>query len=343
MADAPNIKMKEALLFDKVEGGNVVLCRMCAHRCRIPDGSRGKCAVRENRGGTLYSLVYGRVCALHIDPIEKKPLFHFLPGSDSLSIASVGCNFTCLHCQNSSISQHPGDSDEVEGDEVSPVQIVEGAINRRCKSISYTYTEPTIFMEYALDCAMLAKEKKIRNVFVSNGFMTAESAGLIIPYLDADNIDLKGDDEFYKKVCGARVKPVKDTIILMKERGVWLEVTTLIIPGLNDSEETLKEIAGFIKSVDASIPWHVSGFTPRYKMQGIPATPPDTLKMAYRIGIEAGLKYVYEGNVPCSSGENTYCPSCKALLIERYGFSIIRNMVKEGKCSKCGSAIDGVW
>ncbi|MBF0457006.1 MAG: AmmeMemoRadiSam system radical SAM enzyme [Nitrospirae bacterium] len=337
--------MKEALLFDKVEGSNVVLCRMCAHRCRIPDGSRGKCTVRENRGGTLYSLVYGRLCASNIDPIEKKPLFHFLPGSYSLSIACVGCNFTCLHCQNSSISQYPKEHefDGVTGNAVLPAQVVEGAINGGCKSISYTYTEPTIFMEYALDCAMLAKEKKIRNVFVSNGFMTAESAGLIIPYLDADNIDLKGDDEFYKKVCGARVKPVKDTIILMKERGVWVEVTTLIIPGLNDSEETLKDIAGFIKSVDASIPWHVTAFTPKYKMRDVKGTPEDTLKRAYRIGIEAGLKYVYEGNVPGASGENTYCPSCKTLIIERYGFSIRNNKLKEGKCPKCEHTIEGVW
>ncbi|MBF0553607.1 MAG: AmmeMemoRadiSam system radical SAM enzyme [Nitrospirae bacterium] len=337
--------MKEALLYDKLHDSNVVLCRMCAHRCRIPDGSRGKCAVRENRGGMLYSLVYGRLCASNIDPIEKKPLFHFLPGSHSLSIACVGCNFTCLHCQNSSISQFPKghEFDGLTGDAVSPAHVVEGAIRGGCKSISYTYTEPTIYMEYALDCAIMAKEKGIKNVFVSNGYMTAESAGLIIPYLDADNIDLKGDDEFYKTVCGGRVKPVKDTIILMKERGVWVEVTTLIIPGLNDSGETLKSIAGFIKSVDESIPWHVTSFHPMYKILDRPATPADTLKRAYRIGIDAGLKYVYEGNVPGSSGENTYCPSCKELLIERYGFSISRNLLKEGKCPKCEGTIDGIW
>ncbi|MBF0487834.1 MAG: AmmeMemoRadiSam system radical SAM enzyme [Nitrospirae bacterium] len=335
--------MKEALLFDKLKEGDVVLCGMCAHRCRIPDGGRGQCAVRENRGGMLYCLVYGRLCASHIDPIEKKPLFHFLPGSYSLSIASVGCNFTCLHCQNASISQYPRQFGEIEGDEVSPAHVVQGAIRGGCKSISYTYTEPTIYMEYALDCAIMAKEKGIKNVFVSNGYMTAESAGLIIPYLDANNIDLKGDDEFYKTVCGGRVKPVKDTTILMKERGVWVEITTLIIPGLNDSDETLREIAGFIKSVDYSIPWHVTGFAPGYKMREVPGTSADTLRRAYRIGIEAGLKYVYEGNVPGSGGENTYCPSCKELLIERYGFTIRGNIIKEGKCPKCACLIDGVW
>ncbi|KWT85552.1 AmmeMemoRadiSam system radical SAM enzyme [Candidatus Magnetominusculus xianensis] len=335
--------MKEALLYDKILDSSTVLCKMCAHRCRISDGMCGQCAVRENRGGTLYSLNYGQLCASHIDPIEKKPLFHFLPGSYSLSIASMGCNFTCLHCQNSSISQYPKEHAEITGDMIVPANVVQGAINGGCKSISYTYTEPTIYMEYALECAIMAREKRIKNVFVSNGYMTTESARLIIPYLDADNIDLKGNDEFYKQVCGGRVKPVKDTIMLMKERGVWVEVTTLIIPGLNDSDETLKDIAGFIKSVDQAIPWHVTSFRPTYKIPDRPVTPSATLKRAYRIGTEAGLKYVYEGNVPGSSGENTYCPSCRALLIERYGFSVRTNLIKDCKCPKCGSAIDGIW
>ncbi|MBF0516725.1 MAG: AmmeMemoRadiSam system radical SAM enzyme [Nitrospirae bacterium] len=335
--------MKEALLYDKCQEGSDVLCKMCAHSCRIPQGGRGHCSVRENRGGTLFSLNYGRLCACHIDPIEKKPLFHFLPGSYSLSIAAVGCNFTCLHCQNSSISQYPREFGQLTGDEVMPSQVVSGAINGGCKSISYTYTEPTIYLEFALECAIMAKAQGIKNVFVSNGYMTAESAGLIIPYLDANNIDLKGDDEFYKTLCGGRVKPVKDTIILMKDRGIWVEVTTLIIPGLNDSDKTLKDIAGFIKSVDAAIPWHVSAFTPRYKVLDRPPTPSDTLKRAYGIGAEAGLRYVYEGNVPGSSGENTNCPSCKALLIDRRGFSIGTNVIKDGKCSNCGQSIEGVW
>ncbi|MBF0320877.1 MAG: AmmeMemoRadiSam system radical SAM enzyme [Nitrospirae bacterium] len=336
--------MNEALLYDKLKD-NTVLCKMCAHRCRIAAGGRGQCAVRENRDGTLYSLVYGRLCASNVDPIEKKPLFHFQPGSTSMSIACVGCNFTCLHCQNSSISQYPKEHefDDITGYAAMPAHIVQGAINEGCKSISYTYTEPTIYMEYALDCAILAREKSIKNVFVSNGYMTPESAGLIIPYLNGNNIDLKGDDEFYKTVCGGRARPVKDTIILMKERGVWVEITTLIIPGLNDSNETLKEIAEFIRSVDASIPWHVTRFHPMYKMPDRPATPSDTMKRAYGIGIEAGLKYVYEGNVPGSKGENTYCPSCKELLIKRYGFSIETNILKDGKCPKCATTIEGVW
>ncbi len=320
-------------------------CALCAHRCIIEPGQRGICAVRLNRDGTLYSLVYGKVISSHVDPIEKKPLFHFLPGSKSFSIATVGCNFRCEHCQNYEISQFPRERPEltIPGEDLTPEEVVEAAAKSGSTSISYTYTEPTIFLEFALDCAKLARERGIKNVFVSNGFMTPESVELIAPYLDGDNIDLKGDNAFYKEVCAARVEPVKKTIKLMKERGVWVECTTLIIPGHNDSDQVLKDIAEFLVSVDPEIPWHVTQFYPTYKMLEEPPTPIETLRHARRIGLDAGLKYVYEGNVPGAGNENTYCPACGEPLIERFGYRIDSIKLKDGACSKCGASLAGVW
>ncbi len=333
--------MKEAMLYERLVEGKVK-CRLCCHYCVIPPGRRGRCGVRENRDGTLYSLVYGKVVAGHTDPIEKKPLFHFCPGSKSYSIATVGCNFRCLHCQNSDISQYPKHHPDVAGEEMSPEDVVNEADRRGCRSISYTYTEPTIFMEFALDCARLAHERGIKNVFVSNGYTSPEAARVVAPYLDANNIDLKGDDGFYKKVTGARLQPVLDTIRLMKELGVWVEVTTLIIPAYNDSEEFLRWAAEFIRSVDPAIPWHVTQFYPTYKLLDQPRTPVGILRRAREIGLKAGLKYVYEGNVPGEGGENTYCPSCGSLLIERIGFMLTGISMKNGQCPDCGTVIDGV-
>jgi pyruvate formate lyase activating enzyme len=334
--------LKEASLYEKLEGSRVK-CQLCAHNCVISAGKRGKCAVRENIDGILYTLVYGKLCSTAIDPIEKKPLFHFLPGSQTMSIATVGCNLKCLHCQNYSISQYPSYHDgNITGAIHSPIDIVRAALDNNCLSISYTYTEPTIFMEFALDSARLAHDHGLKNIFVSNGFMSAQGAKEIIPFLDANNIDLKGDDEFYKNICKARLAPVQDTIRLMKSSGVWVEVTTLIIPGLNDSEKTLREIAGFIHSVDTAIPWHVSSFRPTYKLTDRPATSMNTLRKAYEIGVGAGLKYVYVGNMPGLGGEDTYCPKCKTVLIKRHGFNVISNKVKDGKCFECGGLIEGV-
>lgn len=334
--------MKEAMFYEKLEEKKV-RCFLCAHHCLIKDGKRGICAVRENRDGTLYSLVYGKVIAMNIDPIEKKPLFHFQPGSTSFSISTIGCNFKCDHCQNFEISQYPKAHDDIIGKDATPGSIVEVAEKNGCSSISYTYTEPTIFFEFAYDCARLAHEKGIKNVFVSNGYTSPEATRTIAPYLDGNNIDLKGDDEFYKKLCKTRLEPVKETIRLMKELGVWVEVTTLIIPDYNDSEGQLRDIAEFIKSVAPSIPWHVSQFYPTYKLTDKPRTPLETLRKAREIGFKTGLKYVYEGNVPGKGGENTYCPQCSELLIKRFGFSILENRIKDGTCSKCGHHIEGVW
>lgn len=336
--------MKEAMLYEKL-GDKKVRCFLCSHRCLISSGKRGICAVRENMDGALFSLVYGKVVSSHVDPIEKKPLFHFLPGSSSFSIATAGCNLRCRHCQNYEISQFPRERPDVPipGEDTTPEEVVNMAERYGCKSISYTYTEPTIFFEFAYDCAMLAKGKGIKNVFVSNGFMTPESVRAIAPYLDGNNIDLKGSEKFYKEVCGARAEPVRDTIRLMKELGVWVEVTTLIIPGYNDAEEDLKSIAEFIKSVDPAIPWHVTQFYPTYRLTDAPRTPVKTLRWARQMGFDTGLKYVYEGNVPGEGGENTYCPNCRELLIRRFGFSIQENRIKNGKCLNCGVVIEGVW
>jgi pyruvate formate lyase activating enzyme len=334
--------MKEAMCYEKRENSEVK-CHLCCHNCLIKKGQRGICAVRENREGTLYSLVYGKVISMNIDPIEKKPLFHFHPGSSSFSIATVGCNFRCKHCQNYEISQFPRERKvEIPGRDMTPAQIVDAAVQNGCESISYTYTEPTIFFEFAYDCARLAHQKGIKNVFVSNGYTGAEATRIIAPYLDANNIDLKGSDTFYREICGARLQPVRDTIGLMKEQGVWIEVTTLIIPGHNDSEADLTDIAAFIASVDPGIPWHVSQFHPTYKLLDKPITPVSTLRRAREIGFAAGLKYVYEGNVPGEGGENTYCPSCSRLLVKRFGYRILENHLSEGKCPDCRTTIDGV-
>jgi pyruvate formate lyase activating enzyme len=288
--------------------------------------------------------VYGKAVARSVDPIEKKPLFHFFPGSNAYSIATVGCNFRCDNCQNYDISQLPKSRGAIVGEEASPEGIVLAAKLSNCQSIAYTYSEPTVFFEYALDIAKQAKKEGIKNVFVTNGYITPEALKQISPYLDAANIDLKSfSDDFYSKRCGAYLQPVLDSIRLYKSLGIWTEITTLIIPTLNDSEEELRKIAKFISEVDENTPWHISQFYPTYKLMDLPRTPVETLRKARQIGHEAGLKYVYEGNVPGEDGENTYCPKCKKLLIRRFRYSINENKIKNSKCSYCGAEIDGVY
>ena len=334
--------MREAMFYER-EGDGQVRCGLCRFRCLIGDGSRGICAVRENRGGKLYSLVYGKLCAEHVDPIEKKPLFHVSPGSSSYSIATVGCNFHCRHCQNYSISQ-VGRNESIPGREQTPQEIVQRAIDNSCSSISYTYTEPTIFFEFAYDTARLAREAGLRNVFVTNGYISREALALIAPYLDAANIDLKGySEEFYRDFVHARLSEVLDSIVEYRKQGIWLELTTLIIPGLNDSDSELQGIADFIvANLGIDTPWHVSQFYPTYKLTDIPRTPVATLRRARDIGLAAGLRYVYEGNVPGEGGENTSCPSCSSLLIKRYGYIIESDRISNGACPDCGAAIAGV-
>lgn len=334
--------MKEAMFFEKLDD-NSVRCRLCRHTCVIENGKKGICRVRENRGGILYSLVYGKLISENIDPIEKKPLYHFFPGTTSFSVATVGCNFRCLNCQNYEISQLPKDHNQIVGRDVAPEKIVTDALSYHCKSISYTYTEPTIFFEYAYEIARIATQKSLKNVFVSNGYTTREAIATIKPYLHAANIDLKSfSRETYKKMCGARLEEVLDCIRSYKEMGIWIEITTLIIPEINDSESELREIAGFIKSVGCEIPWHVSRFYPRYRLIEKPPTPVDKLRTAREIGLETGLRYVYEGNVTGEGGENTYCYTCGKVLIRRYGYQILENNLVNSKCTECNSTIDGV-
>ncbi len=336
--------MIEARFYEKVEDQKTQ-CHLCAHECKIDPGKWGICHVRQNREGTLYSMVYGRIIAENVDPIEKKPLFHFLPGSRSYSIATIGCNFMCMHCQNYDISQYPRRHEgRIIGEARTPQQIVDSALASRSSSISYTYTEPTIFMEFAQDVGKLALERGLRNVFVSNGFMTEASAQALAGFVAADNIDLKSfRDDFYRKICKARLQPVLDTIERLKKLGVWLEVTTLVIPGLNDSDEELTQIANFVKDVGVDIPWHVSAFYPTHEMLDRPRTPPATLLKARDIGLKAGLRYVYTGNIPGQGGESTSCYQCGELLIDRLGYSIRGFILKDGKCPKCQAEIDGVW
>ena len=322
-----------------------VECFLCAHNCHIKKGKRGLCQVRENRDGVLYSLAYGKIISQNIDPIEKKPLFHLLPGSFSYSIATVGCNFRCSHCQNYDISQYPKlHGGAIIGNDATPEEIVTSAQKHGCRSISYTYIEPTIFFEFAYDCAQLAHENRIKNVFVSNGYTSPEATRKIAPFLDGNNIDLKAfTDKFYREVCGAKLGPVLDTISLMKELGVWVEVTTLVIPGWNDSDSELQEIARFIKGVDPEMPWHVTRFHPTFKMTDRGATPVSTLQRARQIGMAEGLKYVFVGNIPGEDGENTICPQCNETVLERMGFTLVSQNLAGGKCGNCGQTIAGVF
>jgi len=334
--------MKEAYLYKKLKDKKVQ-CRNCAHFCVIEPRKRGKCGVRENIDGKLHALNYGKAIAVNIDPIEKKPFFHFLPGSQSLSIATVGCNFCCLNCQNWDISQSFKGVKEIPGEDLAPEEIVKLAIKNNLPSISYTYTEPTIFLEYALDTMKLAKKAGLKNNFVSNGFMSEESAKLVIPYLDANNIDIKGfSDEFYQENCGGRLQPVLDTAKLMKKSGVWVEITTLVIPTLSDSEEMFRKLAKWIfENLGPETPWHVSQFCGAisWKLQHLPDTPVETLEKAWKIGKKVGLKYVYTGNVPGHQAENTYCPKCGEIAINRMNY-IIHRHDKAGKCPKCSQDLN---
>jgi pyruvate formate lyase activating enzyme len=334
--------MKEAMFYKKL-GENLVKCNLCNHRCRIADGKRGICGVRENRNGTLYSLVYGRLVATHVDPIEKKPLYHFLPGTKSYSIATVGCNFKCKNCQNWEISQSPKPEKPIIGGDVPAEKTVEAAERTGCASIAYTYTEPVIFMEYAYDTSQIAVEKGIKNVFVTNGYITEEALKKISPYLHAANIDLKSfSDEFYRNNCGASVEPVLKAIELHKKYGIWIEITTLVIPSLNDSAENFSQIADFLKDLGTEIPWHISRFYPSYYLIDLPPTPIKTLRKARKIGIDAGLHHVYIGNTP-GEGENTHCYTCGEKLIDRHGYIINKVEIVDSRCPKCDAKIEGIW
>lgn len=327
--------------FYEIFDNKKVRCFLCSHRCIISENSKGLCNVRENIDGKLYTLNKNIFIALNIDPIEKKPLFHFLPGSLSFSIATEGCNFKCLFCQNFEISQI-GER-KIRGKFVPSERIIELAIENNCKSISYTYTEPTIFFETAYEVGLLAREKGIKNVFVTNGYLTKEATTKAKDFLDAANVDLKCfSKDIYTKYCGATLKKVLEGIDNLLEMGIIVEITTLIVPEINEEESQLKEIANFIASRSKDIPWHISRFFPHYKMENKYPTSLKSLDLAEKLGKEAELKYIYKGNV-WGEGENTFCPNCNKLLIERKGFEILKNVIDNGNCSYCGTRLYGFF
>lgn len=314
--------------------GDFVQCLLCPHFCIIKEGETGKCRARQNINGRLISLVYNRPCSLAIDPIEKKPLYHFLPGEKTLSIATSGCNFSCKHCQNWEISQG-----NVEGLEMDAEQVVEEALKKRLKIISYTYTEPTIFYEYMTEIAKLARKAKIQNATVTNGFINPEPLKELCKHIDASNIDVKGNKEFYEDICGGKIEPVLEAIKIMHRNKIWIELTYLIIPGLNDSEKNLAKFSEWVgKTLGKDVPIHFTAFYPNYKMLNLQPASKEALIKARNIALAKGLNYVYN-----ELEENTYCPACKSLLIERKLFSVIENKLIKGKCYNCKKDIPGVW
>jgi len=332
-----------AILAEPLPDGSV-RCHVCAHRCLVRPGRVGICGVRENRDGRLYSTVYGEVVAAAIDPIEKKPLFHVAPGSLAYSIATVGCNFHCPFCQNWEIAQGPRLGYPLPGRHFSPERVVAEAVRTGCRAVAYTYVEPTVFLEYALDCARLAREEGLLNVFVTNGYETPEAIDLLAPVLDAANVDLKSfDDAVYRKICGARLEPVKEALVEMRRRGIWLEVTTLLLPGANDDAGHLRALtAWLVAELGPETPWHVSRFFPAHRWADRAPTSLDAMRAALEIGREAGLRHVYAGNAPGLLAEDTYCAGCGALLVARHGYRIERQLGPDGACPSCGQALAGI-
>ena len=332
----------KALLYDQLEG-NDVRCKLCAHRCTIRDGNLGICQVRENIGGELFTLAYGNLIAQHVDPIEKKPLFHVMPGSKAYSIATPGCNFRCEWCQNWEISQMPRIMTLPESERVMPESIVHAALRTECEIIAYTYTEPTIFFEYSLNVAKLAKENGLKNVYITNGFMTPEALDMISPYLDAANVDIKTfKDETYRHLMGGKLEPVLETCRKMKELGIWLEVTTLIVPGINDDQMELQALASFIvNELGSETPWHLSRFYPQYKMNDRQPTRDSILYETKVKGEDLGLYYIYTGNI--GRENDTKCKQCGNVLIHRTWYDLHMNGINhEGRCTQCGTILDGL-
>ncbi len=335
--------MQKALFYETARDAQV-RCDLCPHACLIPDGATGLCAVRENRSGVLYTLVYGRSIAEHADPIEKKPLFHVLPGSHSYSVATAGCNLSCRHCQNADIAHLPRSRGVAATALRAPEDIVAAARAAGCQSISCTYTEPTVYVEYARDIAVCAQSAGLKTIFVTNGYIMPHVIETIAPSLDAANIDLKSfSDSFYHNICGARLQPVLDAIRTYRQCGVWIEITTLIIPGLNDSADELKQTADFIVSLGEDVPWHVSAFYPTYRMTDRPPTPAASLHDARAIGQAAGLRYVYTGNIIDQAGADTRCHACAGLLIRRRGYSVETNVLQDGTCPECTAPCAGLF
>jgi len=320
----------------------IVACELCPNGCVLDVNQVSKCRARMNKDGVLYSLVYGKPCAVHVDPIEKKPFFHFLPGTGAFSIATAGCVLSCKFCQNWQISQaKPEDTDTYD---LPPDQVVRGAMFYGCRSITYTYTEPTVFYEYMYDTAIIARKYGIKNTMHSCGYINEKPLRALSKYLDAADIDLKAfTEDFYERICGGRLKPVLDSLITLKKKGVWLEITNLIVPTLNDDMKNIKEMCKWIlKNLGPDIPIHFSRFFPHYKLKNLPPTPLETLTEARKTAMDVGLKFVYVGNIR-HKGENTFCPNCNKMIIERIGYFVKQNNITKGKCSFCSTPIPGVW
>ncbi len=318
-------------------------CELCPRRCVLGEGARGNCRVRVNLDGRLVSLVYGFPCAMHVDPMEKKPLYHFLPGTSILSLATAGCNLHCLNCQNWQISQL--DPEESTASHVPPQALVDLARKHECPSIAYTYTDPVIYYEYTLESSRLAKKNGIKNVLVTAGYINPEPWKKLLEVTDAANIDLKGiTNDFYEKVCSATLRPVLDSLVAARKAGIVLEVTHLIIPTLNDAPRDTAKLCRWVKeNLGSDTPVHFSRFHPRYKMKNLPATPSATLDRAYEIAHEEGLEYVYIGNILSRKGQDTVCPKCSHLLVLRSGYRVRENLIADAKCPKCGKRISGEW
>jgi pyruvate formate lyase activating enzyme len=336
------LSLKEAMYYEKLAGGKV-RCTLCPTMCVLDERERGSCRARINIGGILRTLVYGRVLAQNDDPIEKKPLFHYLPGSRSFSIATAGCNLGCVFCQNWQISQAL--PEEAPYRAVTPEQVVAEAKRLGCRSISYTYTEPTVFYEFMLDCCRLAHREGIRNVWVTCGYINPAPLRELCKVLDAANIDVKGFDEaYYRRYCGGSLEPVLTALRIAREEKVWVEVTNLIVPGGNDDP---RMIAGLCKwhmaHLGPDVPLHFSRFFPKYQMADASSTPLNTLLTAAKIAREAGIRYVYIGNVATPSGEDTLCPKCGRALVRRQGFIVLSNAIRNGHCPDCGAEIAGAW
>lgn len=334
--------VKEAMHYKKLEDDRVE-CELCPRKCIIADMERGYCGVRENRGGTYYTLVHSRVCALNVDPVEKKPLFHYLSGSKAYSLATAGCNVECKFCQNWQISQYR--PEQVESIKLTPEEVVRDAKMRGSKTVAFTYSEPVVFYEYMLDIAQRSKEQGLGSVMISNGFIQEKPLTELCKYLSAVKIDLKGfTEKFYQEICTGELKPVLNTLTTLKKIGIWFEIVMLIIPTLNDGEKELRDLCAWVKEhLGACVPIHFTRFHPTYKIKNLPPTPVKTLQMAREIALDTGLHFPYVGNVPGHEGENTYCPHCQKILIRRAGFSILENHLKDGKCKDCDRLIPGVW
>lgn len=335
-----------AWLSHSLDDGRIA-CDACSQHCLLHEGEYGRCGIRKVENGRLNLLTYGFAAAINVDPIEKKPMFHFLPGSKVFSFGTVGCNFSCTFCQNADISQYPKEHNhEIVGHPLSPNNAVELALRHGCDSIAYTYNEPVVFFEYTYDTAKLAHEAGLKNVYVTSGYETHQAIDTIAPYLDGMNIDIKSySQSFYRDVCGASLKPVLDAIEYAHSKGIWIETTTLLIPGLNDSEEEIRAIARFQSSLDPDMPWHISAFHPTYKMLDRPRTDPKILRRAYEIGREEGLHYVYVGNIDDQDRESTYCPECGSIVLNRRGHlgQYVTNRLQEGRCPECSAKIAGIW